>query len=103
MKNINEQLTTIDQILGKKKGEKNHVGRKNPKQVDRYIWKISDEMLAIYLYKKNATDKEIKETIDNTEIKFNSMKMKISNVRFLDTGEGLKNCSESLKTLWGKL
>lgn len=97
-----EQKDAIARILGPKRGEKNHGGRKNAKEVKRYLWTVQDEMLAIDLYRKNATEEEIKEGIKGTAIKLSSMKMKISNLRYLDTGDGLANVSETTRILWGK-
>ena len=94
-----KQIAAIASILGKKKNEKNHDGRRNPKSVQRHVWSIQDEQLAISLYKKNATESEIIEAIKDSPIKLNSMKMKIENVRFLATGNGLENCSASLQAL----
>ena len=101
MKN-KELAEKIKAILGPNSKQKNHIGRKNPRSVQRYMWTIQDELLAIQLYQENATIELIKEKIKDTPIKLESMKMKLSNIKFLDTGEGLENCSQSLKTLWEK-
>jgi hypothetical protein len=97
-----EQKDAIARILGPKKGEKNHNGRKNTKAVDRHIWSIANENLAIQLYRNRAEESEILEAIKGTELKLSSMKMKLSNLRYLDTGEGLANVSETTRILWGK-
>jgi len=97
-----EQKDAIARILGPKKGEKNHAGRKNAKAVDRHIWSIEDENLAIKLYREKAEESEILKAIKDTKIKISSMKMKLSNLRYLDTGEGLANVSETTRILWGK-
>lgn len=99
MKTNEEQISAIEKILGKQK-KKNHNGRLKARKVDRYLWTIQDEQLAIELYQKNASNEDIKEAIKGTDIKYNSMKMKIKNVEFLDTGKGLENSSESLKILY---
>jgi hypothetical protein len=101
--NIEQQIGFISQILGPKKGEKNHNGKKTPKNVERHAWSIQDEMLAIDLYKRNASETEVLNAIKDTEIKLSSMRMKIKNIEFLDTGKGLNNVSETTKALWDKL
>ena len=99
---IETQLEAIARILGPKKGTKNHDGRKNPKQVDRHVWTIKEELSVIDLYKQKPTDNDIIEFSKTSELKLSSIKMKLSNIRYLDTGEGLKNVSETTKTLWEK-
>lgn len=99
---MENQLDAIARILGPKKGEKNHQGRKNPKSVQRHIWTIQDELLVINLYKKGASLDEIKSAIEGTGLKLSSVKMKLSNLRYLDTNEGLANVSETTRILWEK-
>jgi len=98
---IANQVNIIGNILGKRK-TKNHTGRKNAEKVDRYVWSIEDELLAIKLYKQSATKEEISLAITNTKIKLSSMLMKISNIKYLDTGIGLENVSDTTKTLFEK-
>lgn len=89
---MNDQISAIQRILGKNK-TKNHTGRRNPKTVQRHIWTVEEENLAFDLYKANSTEEDIILAISETELKLSSMKMKISNIRYLHTGEGLKNVS----------
>ena len=96
------QLEAIERIMGTSKGTKNHIGRKNAKQVDRHVWTINEELSVIDLYKTKPTDNEILEFSKGTELKLSSIKMKLSNIRYLDTGEGLKNVAETTKQLWKK-
>jgi len=98
------QTDAIERILGPKKGEKNHLSsRRDPKSIKRHIWTIKDETLAINLYKANASEDEIKLALVDIEISLSSMLMKIDNIKYLDTGNGLKNVSETTKRLWLKL
>jgi hypothetical protein len=99
---MQNQIDAIQKILGKKKDEKNHDGRKNPKSVKRHTWTIAEELLAIKLYKEKSDKKEIREAIKDTKVKLNSMLLKLQNLRFLDTGVGLENVSEMTRTLWEK-
>jgi len=96
------QLDAIQNILGNSTS-KNHTGRKNPKGVDRYEWRIKDEELAVNLYYSDATECDIKLAIKETDIKLSSMKMKIKNIQFLDTGEGLKNVSETTRSIFNRM
>ena len=100
---MENQISAIARILGVKKGEKNHLScRKVVKTVERHVWSIADELLAIALYKNKATPAEIAEGISGTKIKLSSMMMKLSNIKYLDIGEGLENVSETTKALWLK-
>jgi len=100
---MQEQKDIIARILGPKKGEKNHAGRKHAKSVQRHEWSVQDETLAINLYKRNATEEEVLLAIKDTGIKLSSMNMKLGNIKYLDTGIGLANVSETTKALWNKL
>jgi len=100
---IENQVQSIAAILGKKTKRKNHTSnRKVSKVTPRHVWSIAEEKLAISLYYNEANEDEIKLAIESTELKLSSMKMKISNIRYLDTGEGLANVSELTKTLFEK-
>tara|TARA_R100000951_G_scaffold101420_1_gene92977 strand:- start:39821 stop:40036 length:216 start_codon:yes stop_codon:yes gene_type:complete len=62
---------------------------------------MADEELALNLYiNKTTSDRQVLEAIKGTPLKFESMKMKISNIRFLDTGFGLKNAPNQTKKLF---
>ena len=97
---IETKTDIIRRILGE--DGKNHSGRINPRSVNRYVFTMDDELLAIDLYKKGSSDAEIREAIKDTDIKYTSMKMKISNIRYLDTGDGLANISETTRTLFNQ-
>ena len=59
----------------------------------KHKWKISDDIVAFYLYKSGA-QLEIGVAAKKLGIKVDSLKMRISNFAFLDTNSiGLKNYS----------
>jgi hypothetical protein len=101
---IDKQISIISTILGPKKGEKNHTSsRKNPKSVCRHDWSIQDEELAVRLYKANASSEQIKDAIKDRGMSFQSMMMRLGNLKYLDTGKGLKNVGYNTKIVWERL
>lgn len=103
MLNKEEQLAKIQEILDTKKKAKNHgTNQKVSRKTERHVWSIEEENLAIDLYLDNACENTIKIEVEKTELKLSSMKMKLMNIKFLDTGEGLANVSELTKNLWEK-
>ena len=89
----------IARILGKKQKSKRSVGGKTSGS-DRHVWTIAEERLVIDLYRRRASKEEIRETIEGTELKLASVLMKIENIRYLDTGEGLERVSGLTRRLW---
>lgn len=100
--NTQEQISAIQAILGTKSKSKSSskATKSSIKNLDRHTWSISEERLAISLYKSNASLGEVKLAIEGTSLKLGSMKMKINNIRFLDIGEGLENVSSLTRQLW---
>lgn len=81
------QIDIISSILGKKKA----ATRTNP--VDRHVWSIEEENLVLDLYFSKSNEKEIVAAIEKTELKLSSVKMKLMNIQYLDTGLGLSRVS----------
>jgi hypothetical protein len=96
------QINIIQNILGKSK-TKNHNGRKVAKKTPRRVWSVADELLAIDLYKTKADEAQIKAACEMSGIKYSSMKMKLSNLEFLNSGNGLENVAETTKILFNKV
>lgn len=94
------QIKAIQAILGK--GTKNHNGRLHARKTERMTWTIQDEQIALDLYFCNAQDDQIKEVCAKKGIKVNSMKMKLSNISFLDGNGGLENVSDTTRALFAK-
>ena len=101
---IETELEAIKSILGTPKGEKNHLsGKRVPKSVCRHVWSIQDEELACMLYKDNASMDTIKESIKDKGMSLQSMIMRLGNLKYLDTGKGLKNVGYNTKVVWERL
>lgn len=100
---LDKQVSAIASILGKSKTQKNHEGRRKPKMVNRHTWSMDEEMLAIKLYKAKANREEVLKALEATEITYSSMQLKMNNIRYLDTGKGLKNVSSMTAGLWDKM
>lgn len=96
---MEDQISSIQRILGTNKKKKVQRKRTNP-DAERYIWTVQDELLAIELYIKKATDIDIQLAIYGTSIKLTSMRMKLQNIAFIDTGVGLENVSALTVSLW---
>ena len=97
--NKQKQLDSILNILGTKIN-KNHSGRKINKMVDRHIWTIQEELDVIELYNYNPNEQDILDFVETSELKLTSVKMKLLNIKYLDTGEGLKNVSNLTRDLF---
>ena len=94
-----KQIDIISNILGKSK-KKNSNNKITSKKTNRHIWTIEEENICLDLYFKNASIAQIKEAIKDTDLKYNSVLMKLENIKFLDTGEGLENVSSLTKQLF---
>lgn len=99
--NAATQIQIIQSVLGKSKS-KNHTGRSKPRLVNRMVWTIKDERLALDLYLKGAVAAEIERACVEHGIKLNSMKMKLSNISYLDGKGGLENVSDTTRALFLK-
>jgi hypothetical protein len=67
----------------------------------KHKWKISDDIVAFYLYKSGST-KEIELVAKKLGIKTASFKMRVSNFAFLDTNKGLRNYSKQSQNVFLK-
>lgn len=94
-----EQILKIQQILAKNVSGKKFV-RKATKVSDRHIWTLSEEELALNLYLNKASESQIEVAVEGTAIKLSSMKMKLQNIAFIDTGVGLENVSNLTKQVY---
>ncbi len=71
-------------------------------------WSWTDDLKVYKLYtvlkmckfNKSISDIIIKQTATEIDKSVESVKMKLDNYKFLDTGEGLKNCSSRSKLIW---
>ena len=88
------ELEVIAKIMGNSK--------KSTIKVHRHVWTVEEENLALDLYFSGAKDGEIAIAVKKTELKLSSMKMKLGNIKFLDTGDGLTNVSTLTRTLYNK-
>lgn len=69
----------------------------------RHRWKRSDEELALCLYLSGKTSpNEIEIAIKGTGINSKSMTMKLMNIKYLDTGIGLKNATNLTKKVFAE-
>ena len=93
------EIEKIQRILGKKKGRKKRVVE-TTRGCDRHVWTISEEKLALMLYNTRASEEQVKAAVENTALKLTSMKMKLQNIAYLDTGEGLSNVSSLTRRLF---
>ena len=66
---------------------------------EKHKWKLSDDIVAFYLYKYGST-KEIEPAAKKLGIKYTSMKMRINNFSFLDTNNGLQNYSKQSQNVY---
>ncbi len=89
----------IRQILGKK-SSKGRVIVKTMRSIDRHVWTLIEEELALKLYLNKATDSEIESAVEGTVLKLSSMKMKLQNIAFIATGIGLENVSNLTKQVF---
>ena len=67
-------------------------------QPQRHNWTEEDEVTALLLYKlKNTNNRLYKDLLFHIttymDISNNSIKMKLGNIKYLDTNDGLSNCS----------
>lgn len=95
---LDKQILTIASIMGESKKKPKAKKAAPPK----HVWSQDEELLAIQLYQSKASLTEIKKAIAETKIKLPSMRKKIQNIQFLDTGVGLENVSPITKQLWEK-
>jgi hypothetical protein len=69
----------------------------------RHKWKRSDEELALSLYLSGKTSpSDIANAIKGTGINSKSMTMKLMNIKYLDTGVGLKNATNLTKKVFAE-
>ena len=71
-------------------------------RVNRHVWTVEEEELALDLYFAKATQAKVEIETSKTVLKLQSMKMKIMNIQYLDTGVGLANVSSLTKSLYQK-
>lgn len=69
-------------------------------KIKRHKWTLEEGNLALDLYFKAANYEEIVLAVSKTGLKLISMVMKLENIRFLDTGYGLKNVSKLTRSLF---
>lgn len=67
----------------------------------KHKWKISDDIVAFYLY-KSGSKLEIDFAAKKLGIKVTSMKMRVSNFAFLDSNIGLRNFSKQSQIVFLK-
>ena len=71
-------------------------------KLKRHRWTVEEEKLALDLYFRAASDNEVALAVAKTDLKLNSMKMKLGNIKFLHTGNGLTNVSRLTVKLFRK-
>lgn len=96
-----QDLKAIAQTMGfhnKKKRTGKSAVSKNSNGYN-HSWSDKDENYAFDFYKNKLTDFEIEQKLKELDLQmsFNSMKMKIANIKFLHTGEGMSNYSQKTK------
>ena len=93
------QMDIIANILGTKSKPRTFT-RKGTKNSNRHVWTAEEEISVINLYKTNPTASEVEGFAKNSVLKVASIKMKLENIRFVDTGIGLENVSSLTRRLW---
>lgn len=70
--------------------------------MDRHDWTIKDEVIALFLYKFGEEDLifDIPGIASKLGMSKDSLKAKIENFKFLDTGKGLSNFSKNSKQVY---
>lgn len=94
-----EQILKIQQILGTKT-KKSRVLGETIKNIDRHVWTLAEEELALKLYLNKSSESEIEIAVEGTALKLSSMKMKIQNIAFVATGFGLENVSSLTRQVY---
>ena len=65
----------------------------------KHKWKITDDIVAFYLFKSGLT-KKIEYVAKKLGIKVTSLKMRVNNFAFLDTSKGLSNFSKQTESVY---
>ena len=92
---MKNQIDTIQNILNK-----NSKIKRTTTKLNRHVWTVQEEKLALKLYKSNASAETIASEVSNTDFKLSSMQMKLENIKYLDTGTGLANVSSLTRQIF---